>query len=135
MRINYTDFWFARMIFGSPEHKYSENYCHSPGLVVVVVVICRQKLKPYFSYTHTTIDSCYLNLVATGELCCLLTTLVMNSHFFNHTFYFPSSGFVAHEFILDCREFKKVQIEVMDIAKRLQDYGKHCEIPQCLAGV
>ena len=56
----------------------------------------------------------------------------MYSHVFNHTFYFPSSGFVAHEFILDCREFKKVQIEVMDIAKRLQDYGKNCEIPQCL---
>lgn len=34
------------------------------------------------------------------------------------------SGFVAHEFIIDCREFKKtVNIEVTDIAKRLQDYG------------
>jgi glycine dehydrogenase len=34
------------------------------------------------------------------------------------------SGMVAHEFILDCRDFKKTaNIEVMDIAKRLQDYG------------
>lgn len=34
-------------------------------------------------------------------------------------------GFVAHEFILDCRDFKKNSgIEVIDIAKRLQDYGK-----------
>jgi len=34
-------------------------------------------------------------------------------------------GFVAHEFIIDCREFKKTtHIEVTDIAKRLQDYGK-----------
>lgn len=33
-------------------------------------------------------------------------------------------GCVAHEFIIDCREFKKTAgIEVMDIAKRLQDYG------------
>lgn len=34
------------------------------------------------------------------------------------------AGCVAHEFIIDCREFKKTAgIEVMDIAKRLQDYG------------
>ena len=33
-------------------------------------------------------------------------------------------GLVAHEFILDCRDFKKnTGIEVADIAKRLQDYG------------
>ena len=35
------------------------------------------------------------------------------------------SGMVAHEFIVDCREFKKsAGIEVVDIAKRLQDYGQ-----------
>ena len=34
-------------------------------------------------------------------------------------------GYCAHEFILDCRVFKeKTHIEVADIAKRLQDYGK-----------
>lgn len=32
---------------------------------------------------------------------------------------------VAHEMILDCREFKKVGVEVVDIAKRLIDYGFH----------
>ncbi|CAN3375591.1 hypothetical protein DIURU_005675 [Diutina rugosa] len=31
----------------------------------------------------------------------------------------------AHEFILDLREFKKVGIEAIDVAKRLQDYGFH----------
>lgn len=36
------------------------------------------------------------------------------------------NGFAAHEFIIDCRDFKKTtQIEAMDIAKRLQDYGFH----------
>ena len=34
-------------------------------------------------------------------------------------------GFVAHEFILDARGFKKSGIEVEDIAKRLMDYGFH----------
>lgn len=33
---------------------------------------------------------------------------------------------VAHEFILDVRDFKKTcNVEAMDIAKRLQDYGFH----------
>ncbi|OQV14271.1 Glycine dehydrogenase (decarboxylating), mitochondrial [Hypsibius exemplaris] len=37
-----------------------------------------------------------------------------------------SKGFVAHEFILDCRGFKTTAgVEVVDIAKRLQDYGFH----------
>lgn len=33
------------------------------------------------------------------------------------------AGFVAHEFIIDCRPFKALGIEAIDIAKRLQDYG------------
>ncbi|XP_028660810.1 glycine dehydrogenase (decarboxylating), mitochondrial [Erpetoichthys calabaricus] len=37
-----------------------------------------------------------------------------------------SRGYVAHEFILDVRPFKKsANIEAVDIAKRLQDYGFH----------
>lgn len=40
--------------------------------------------------------------------------------------YHGSEGMVAHEMILDCREFKRtVGIEVEDIAKRLMDYGFH----------
>ncbi|XP_054439101.1 glycine dehydrogenase (decarboxylating), mitochondrial isoform X2 [Pteronotus mesoamericanus] len=35
-------------------------------------------------------------------------------------------GYVAHEFILDIRPFKKsANIEAVDVAKRLQDYGFH----------
>uniref|UniRef100_A0A8C2RW24 Glycine cleavage system P protein n=1 Tax=Capra hircus TaxID=9925 RepID=A0A8C2RW24_CAPHI len=35
-------------------------------------------------------------------------------------------GYVAHEFILDTRPFKKsANIEAVDVAKRLQDYGFH----------
>ena len=34
-------------------------------------------------------------------------------------------GRAAHEMILDCREFKQKGIEVVDIAKRLMDYGFH----------
>ncbi len=39
--------------------------------------------------------------------------------------YSGSKGRCAHEMIVDCREFKKYNIEVEDIAKRLMDYGFH----------
>ena len=39
--------------------------------------------------------------------------------------YTGETGRCAHEMILDCRPFKKVGIEVVDIAKRLMDYGYH----------
>ncbi|KAF8363185.1 gldc-1, partial [Pristionchus pacificus] len=40
--------------------------------------------------------------------------------------YKDEQGLVAHEFILDCKAFKKTAgIEVVDIAKRLMDYGFH----------
>jgi len=40
--------------------------------------------------------------------------------------YTGGTGFVAHEFILDLREFKeRAGVEAMDVAKRLMDYGFH----------
>jgi glycine dehydrogenase len=39
--------------------------------------------------------------------------------------YKGEKGRAAHEMILDCRPFKKNGIEVVDIAKRLIDYGFH----------
>jgi len=39
--------------------------------------------------------------------------------------YANANGRVAHEMILDMREFKAVGIEEGDIAKRLMDYGFH----------
>jgi glycine dehydrogenase len=39
--------------------------------------------------------------------------------------YSGANGRCAHEMILDCRAFKNFGIEVVDIAKRLMDYGFH----------
>ncbi|MEX0996214.1 MAG: aminomethyl-transferring glycine dehydrogenase [Flavobacteriaceae bacterium] len=41
------------------------------------------------------------------------------------TLYSGENGRAAHEMILDCRAFKQNGIEVVDIAKRLMDYGFH----------
>jgi len=47
----------------------------------------------------------------------------LNKHY--DILYTNKNGMVAHEMILDCRGFKKYGIDVMDIAKRLIDYGFH----------
>jgi len=47
----------------------------------------------------------------------------LHGHF--EVLYIGKNGRAAHEMIIDCREFKKVGIEVEDIAKRLMDYGYH----------
>ncbi len=39
--------------------------------------------------------------------------------------YTGEQGRTAHELIIDCRPFKKYDIELVDIAKRLMDYGFH----------
>ncbi|CAK5077796.1 unnamed protein product [Meloidogyne enterolobii] len=39
--------------------------------------------------------------------------------------YRDEQGLNAHEFIIDCKPFKHVSIEVDDIAKRLMDFGFH----------
>ncbi|WP_439128488.1 aminomethyl-transferring glycine dehydrogenase [Polaribacter sp.] len=41
------------------------------------------------------------------------------------TLYTGEKGRAAHEMIIDCRDFKNKGIEVVDIAKRLMDYGFH----------
>ncbi|MBO6632633.1 MAG: aminomethyl-transferring glycine dehydrogenase subunit GcvPB, partial [Psychroserpens sp.] len=41
------------------------------------------------------------------------------------TLYTGENGRAAHEMIIDCRPFKAHGIEVVDIAKRLMDYGFH----------
>jgi glycine dehydrogenase len=41
------------------------------------------------------------------------------------TLYKGEKGRAAHEMIIDCRDFKENGIEVVDIAKRLIDYGFH----------
>lgn len=47
----------------------------------------------------------------------------LNGHF--ETLYTGEKGRAAHEMIIDCRDFKENGIEVVDIAKRLMDYGFH----------
>lgn len=58
----------------------------------------------------------------------ILNANYMSKRLENHykTLYKGTTGLVAHEFIIDLRDFKKTaNIEAVDIAKRLMDYGFH----------
>ena len=57
---------------------------------------------------------------------------ILNANYLKEVFaeHFPilyanENGRIAHEVILDFRQFKQFGIEVTDIAKRLMDYGYH----------
>ena len=50
--------------------------------------------------------------------------LVTFNRFLTFVSFFFLPGYCAHEFIVDAKDFKKFGIEAIDIAKRLQDYGK-----------
>jgi glycine dehydrogenase len=59
-------------------------------------------------------------------------TAILNANYikerlegFYPTLYTGENGRAAHEMIIDCRDFKTNGIEVVDIAKRLMDYGFH----------
>jgi len=46
-------------------------------------------------------------------------------HGYYETLYSGEMNRAAHEMIIDCRDFKQNGVEVVDIAKRLMDYGFH----------
>ncbi len=88
---------------------------------------------PYGSPSILTISWVYIALMGADGLTQATRVAILNANYMAKRLekYFPvlytgKSGFVAHEFILDARQFKEsTGVEVNDIAKRLMDYGFH----------
>ncbi|MCB0480216.1 MAG: aminomethyl-transferring glycine dehydrogenase [Flavobacteriales bacterium] len=88
---------------------------------------------PYGSASILLISYAYVKMLGQSGLKKSTQTAILNANYMksrleNHfpVLYNGENGRVAHEMILDCREFKRTaQIEVVDIAKRLIDYGFH----------
>jgi glycine dehydrogenase len=88
---------------------------------------------PWSSASILPISWVYIALMGGAGLKLATEVAILNANYIakrleNHysVLYKGSNGFVAHECILDLREFKKTaDIEVDDIAKRLIDYGFH----------
>jgi glycine dehydrogenase len=88
---------------------------------------------PYGSPSIVTISWVYIALMGRDGLTKATQVAILSANYMAKRLekYYPvlytgTSGFVAHEFILDLRQFKETAgIEAMDVAKRLMDYGFH----------
>lgn len=88
---------------------------------------------PWGSASILPISWMYIAMMGPAGLTEATQVAILNANYIAHRLhaYYPvlykgSSGFVAHECILDLRSLKKsAGIEVEDIAKRLMDYGFH----------
>jgi glycine dehydrogenase len=88
---------------------------------------------PYGSPSILTISWVYIALMGGDGLKRATEVAILNANYMARrlethyaVLYRGAKGRVAHEFIIDCRPFKKsADVEVEDIAKRLMDYGFH----------
>ena len=88
---------------------------------------------PYGSASILTISYVYIALMGGEGLKRATQTAILNANYmakrlgaYYDVLYTDKLGFVAHEFIVDCRKFEKTAgIKIEDIAKRLMDYGFH----------
>jgi len=88
---------------------------------------------PYGSPSILTISWVYIALMGRDGLTEATQVAILNANYMAKRLekhypilYTGTSGFVAHEFILDLRQFKETAgVEAMDVAKRLMDYGFH----------
>lgn len=87
---------------------------------------------PWGSASILAISYAYIAMMGAEGLTQATRIAILNANYIKSrleghysTLYAGKSGRCAHEMIVDCRAFKKVGIEVEDIAKRLMDYGFH----------
>ncbi|MFD2696569.1 aminomethyl-transferring glycine dehydrogenase [Mesonia sediminis] len=87
---------------------------------------------PWGSSLVCLISYAYINMLGSQGLKSSTKHAILNANYIKSrlgdhfkTLYSGERGRAAHEMIIDCRPFKTKGIEVVDIAKRLIDYGFH----------
>jgi glycine dehydrogenase len=87
---------------------------------------------PYGSASILTISWMYIRMMGAEGLTEATKIAILNANYIAKRLdrYFPvlfkgKRGLVAHECILDLRQWKSAGVEVEDVAKRLMDYGFH----------
>ena len=88
---------------------------------------------PFGSALVLPISSAYIKLLGGNGLTEATKYAILNANYLKtklegdyKILYTGSKGRVAHEMILDCNQFSKTaDVQVIDIAKRLMDYGFH----------
>ena len=87
---------------------------------------------PWGSALALTISYAYIKMLGASGLKKSTEIAILNANYIKErlsndysVLYTGEKNRVAHEMIIDFRDFKKDGIEVVDIAKRLMDYGFH----------
>jgi len=87
---------------------------------------------PWGSALACLISYGYITMLGSEGLTAATKIAILNANYIKErleghypTLYTGEKGRAAHEMIIDCRDFKQNGIEVVDIAKRLMDYGFH----------
>lgn len=87
---------------------------------------------PWGSALACLISYGYITMLGADGLTDSTKNAILNANYIKErlhghydTLYTGEMNRAAHEMILDCRDFKQHGIEVVDIAKRLMDYGFH----------
>ena len=87
---------------------------------------------PWGSALACLISYGYITMLGSKGLTDATKMAILNANYIKErldgyypTLYTGEKGRAAHEMIIDCRDFKQNGIEVVDIAKRLIDYGFH----------
>ncbi len=87
---------------------------------------------PYGSASILAISYAYIAMMGADGLKKATQTAILNANYIKsrlekhyQVLYTNDKGRCAHEMIIDCRDYKKANIEVADMAKRLMDYGFH----------
>ena len=87
---------------------------------------------PWGSPSVLPISYAYISMLGAEGMVQATQVAILNANYIAERLHehFPvlyrgQNGHVAHECILDCRPLKAAGIEVIDIAKRLMDYGFH----------
>jgi glycine dehydrogenase len=120
------------ILFGEGEHgkrppsRDDSDYRHGGGKGGNVAAA------PYGSASILTITWMYIRMMGANGLKRASEVAILNANYMAKRLdpYFPvlfkgKRGLVAHECIVDLRQWKSAGIEVEDVAKRLMDYGFH----------
>jgi len=122
----------GKILFGEgehgkrPPHGDGSNYRSGSGQAGNVAAA------PYGSASILTITWMYIRMMGAEGLKRASEVAILNANYIAKRLdqYFPvlfkgKQGLVAHECIIDLRQWKSAGIEVEDMAKRLMDYGFH----------
>ncbi len=123
----------GRIVFGEgeqgkrpPSVSIASNHRHGGGASGNV------SAAPLGSASILTISWMYIRMMGPDGLTNATKAAILNANYIAKRLdpYFPvlfkgKHGLVAHECILDLRQWKRVGVEVEDVAKRLMDYGFH----------